>query len=381
VVKSPFVLEEIINNIPYFIFWKDRQSRYLGANRLFAESAGFKSGAEMVGLCDFDCCWSQEESEFFRKVDEEVMLKGDPVLNFEEPQRQQDGSTITLLTSKVPLKCDSGKVVGVMGIYTDITDRKNLEREKDKALEDLTRLQEIIIYQEKMTSLGEMAGGIAHEINNPLSIISASAQVIERVLDTGGDPQKILQSCDYIQKTVARCRDIINNLKDFSRLDVDTELEKTDLQDLLNSVLSMIDHSRKQKLTIEDFSRDSSFVMCKKISVEQALLNLLTNAFDATEDVQDGSIVIRPVAQDGRTGIEVLNRGEAISESVQKKMFQPFFTTKGVGKGTGLGLSTSQGLVENCGGQLTYARKADMNAFTITFDQIKSEERCRQQTG
>lgn len=121
------LVSEIIANIPAFVFWKDRECRYLGCNPVFARSAGVGEPSEMVGKTDFDLVW-KNEAERYRADDRQVMESGEPILAKEEPQTLKDGSQITLLTSKVPLRDTDGSVVGVLGIYLDITARREMER-------------------------------------------------------------------------------------------------------------------------------------------------------------------------------------------------------------------------------------------------------------
>jgi PAS domain S-box-containing protein len=121
------ILSMIIANVPHHIFWKDKDLNYLGCNPNFAKVGGLKSPDEIIGKNDYDMPWKKEESDFFRKIDREVMEKGEPILDIEEPQLQADGREATLLTSKVPLRDSGGKVFGILGIYADITERKKAE--------------------------------------------------------------------------------------------------------------------------------------------------------------------------------------------------------------------------------------------------------------
>ncbi|MFK8139403.1 MAG: PAS domain-containing protein [Bdellovibrionales bacterium] len=366
--KNTIVLEEIINTIPYHVFWKDLDLKYIGANEQFAKAAGFKDAKELIGKTDFDGYWTKEEAEYFRLKDREVMNDNKAILNIEEPQSQLDGSVITLLTSKVPLHDSDGKVVGILGVYTDITDRKNLEIEKDKALEELKVIQEAMIYQAKMTSLGEMAGGIAHEINNPLTIIGGQAELAIKLIELSAEPERIKNACEKILKTVDRCTKIVDNLMKFSRDSEDIELAKVDLSAILKAVQSFSEQKEKSKhLKIEWNSIECS-VLAKGISVEQALLNLVSNAIDAVEESSNNKVEVSIFEEGSKAGIRVLNSGEMIPKDIQDKMFQPFFTTKPVGQGTDLGLSTSKGLIEQCGGKIIYSYENAKNVFTIIFD-------------
>ncbi len=122
------LLRNVISNVPHYVFWKDRNSVFLGCNQNLARVAGLRSPEDIIGKTDYDLAWQREEAEFFRHCDREVMDRGEPMLNIEEPQHQADGKDATLLTSKVPLRDRDGQVVGILGIYADITSRKQAEQ-------------------------------------------------------------------------------------------------------------------------------------------------------------------------------------------------------------------------------------------------------------
>ncbi|WP_052314918.1 PAS domain-containing hybrid sensor histidine kinase/response regulator [Thiocystis violascens] len=124
--ESRNLLQSIIDNAPIRVFWKDRACRYLGCNPVFAHDAGQQTPADLLGRDDFAMGWA-EQAEFYRADDQQVMESGQARMNYEEPQTTPDGRTIWLRTSKVPLRDASGQVIGVLGIYDDITERKNAE--------------------------------------------------------------------------------------------------------------------------------------------------------------------------------------------------------------------------------------------------------------
>jgi PAS domain S-box-containing protein len=130
------LLINLMDNIPFFVFWKDRDSRYLGCNKMFAKAAGVENPEFIKGKTDYDLAWEKKEADFYRKIDSEVMEKGVSVLNIEESQLQSDGKRAVVLTSKVPLKDACGNIIGVLGIFTDITERKETE-ERLKLFRDL----------------------------------------------------------------------------------------------------------------------------------------------------------------------------------------------------------------------------------------------------
>ena len=120
------LLKLIMNNIPQAVFWKDLDLVYLGCNQAFAEDAGFSSPEEIIGKTDFEMPW-KDQVELYRADDQRVLDKGEPKLNYEEPQTTPDGSTIWLSTTKIPVH-ENGRVVAVLGMYEDITERKQVEQ-------------------------------------------------------------------------------------------------------------------------------------------------------------------------------------------------------------------------------------------------------------
>jgi PAS domain S-box-containing protein len=125
-VSQKDLLSKVLANIPAFVFWKDLDCRYLGCNETFARAAGLNDAREIAGKTDYDLVW-RDEAELYRNADRQVMQSGEPILGIEEPQTQKDGSQIILLTSKVPLLDTAGKVTGVLGVYHDITARREME--------------------------------------------------------------------------------------------------------------------------------------------------------------------------------------------------------------------------------------------------------------
>jgi len=121
--ESVGLLTDIVENAPIRIFWKDRDGRYLGCNTLFARDAGLEHPDQLIGRTDFDMGW-KDQAELYRADDASVMDSGESKLGYEEPQTTPDGKTIWLRTSKVPLRDKQQKVIGILGIYEDITDRK-----------------------------------------------------------------------------------------------------------------------------------------------------------------------------------------------------------------------------------------------------------------
>lgn len=156
------LLRSVVENIPARIFWKDRDLRYLGCNTLFAKDAGRTSPDELTGKTDFEMAW-KDQAELYRADDRAVMESGHPKLDYEEPQTTPDGSTIWLSTSKVPLRDESNQVIGMLGIYQDITEHKQAESDLAEQLKELRRWHDSTLGRE-----GRVLE-LKHEVNDLLN--------------------------------------------------------------------------------------------------------------------------------------------------------------------------------------------------------------------
>ncbi|MFT5387321.1 MAG: PAS domain S-box-containing protein [Lysobacterales bacterium] len=166
--EQKIVLNQIIATIPHKVFWKDHNSVYLGCNKNFAKVAGLNDVEEIVGKTDYDLAWKKEESDFFRKIDREIMDSGEPKLDIEETQLQADGSKAFLITSKVPVRNKENEVTGILGVFTEITHIKCAENklrdtvhaleeandEKKGAMEELASNE--IFYTQTLNAISDM---------------------------------------------------------------------------------------------------------------------------------------------------------------------------------------------------------------------------------
>lgn len=212
--------------------------------------------------------------------------------------------------------------------------------------------QQTLLKAERLSSLGQMAAEIAHEINNPMGIIATTTYLMRSKIEDGEtNKDELLESLNDIEGTVNRVSKIIRGLKNVSRNAIDENVRAVPMKEIINDVVSISSDKFKAHSISFTYVDRGHEVYCRRVQISQVLLNLVTNAYDAVKDLSGERWVRIEVKQDPKwTHILVSNSGPSIPEETRMKIFQPFFTTKDLGKGTGLGLSLSQTIVENHGG-------------------------------
>jgi len=239
--------------------------------------------------------------------------------------------------------------------------------------EELFHAQKQLIHAEKMATVGTLAGGVAHEINNPLTAILTNVQML-LTSDTINDKLD-KESLELIEEATKRCRTIVQKLMTYARKPLEAiEMSRIDLLDVLNSVASFIGYQLEQdniKLNIK-IREECYIVIGNKNELEQVFTNIILNSRDAIKKVKKGGVIdISFTKTDDWVKIDVTDQGEGISDAVSSKIFDPFFTTKDVGKGVGLGLSICQAILEKHKGSITFKSSAGKGAtFTIQLPRV-----------
>lgn len=251
-----------------------------------------------------------------------------------------------------------------------------LNKELEEKVELKTQLiidQRIKLEQSaKMSTLGEIAGGIAHEINNPIAIISATNRILRKTMDKGiTDPKVYNKYFDDIDHTVVRISKIITGLRIVSRDAATEEFKNEKLIDIFDDVLALCGekfkgHGIQIQVDLEDEVYQTS-INCGRVQLSQVFLNLLGNAFDAIEELPEKWIKIDCQKIDGNLIIRLTDSGRGISKDIQEKILQPFFTTKALGKGTGLGLSVSNSIIKMHGGKFTLDNTSINTCFELAL--------------
>jgi len=224
--------------------------------------------------------------------------------------------------------------IGRLIIFDDITGQAELEKR--------------LVQADKLSSIGLLAAGVAHEVNTPLAVISTYAQMLAKQISGDDQKSKLLEK---IAKQTFRASEIVNSLLNFSRTSP-TEFVDVDVNRIIRETLNLIEHQLRKASVEVKLSLDASLapVSGNAGKLQQVFLNLFLNARDAMSS--GGMLAVRTWSDDGLARIDVADNGEGIAPENLERIYDPFFTTKGARKGTGLGLSVTYGIVREHGGSI-----------------------------
>jgi PAS domain S-box-containing protein len=379
------LISAVLSNIPYHVFWKDREGRFLGCNQAFAEMIGAGSPEQLIGKFDHEVGIPREQADAYRADDLTVIESGKPKLHIDETLRRSDGFDRLLRTSKVPLRDSSGQVVGILVIFEDVTERRVLEQQ--------------LLQSQRLESIGQLAAGIAHEINTPTQYVGDNLRFIEGQFDVLmqfvdrlrqgledrdkplsweqrlQDAAQALEAADYdflrrevplaltqSLEGVERVTTIVRAMRDFSHPGSDLH-EPADLNRAIRSTVEVCRNRWKESTRLElELDEALLDVPCRVDEMNQVILNLVVNASDAVSSrfaergPIDGLVRVRTLMLSPElVEIRVIDNGTGIPAAIRSRVFDPFFTTKPIGKGTGQGLALSRNVVvQKHGGEMFF---------------------------
>jgi two-component system NtrC family sensor kinase len=308
-----------------------RDYEIVRANLALAATAG-RDIASIIGKKCYEAFAGRKGPCFGCPLAEAVSKESQTISALPEPIARKEFEA-----SAYPLGA-GGEPGSAVVYYRDVTEEKRLQRE--------------VIQQEKMAAIGMLAGGVAHEINNPLGGILAFTQLMKR--DAQGNEQLVSDLAE-VEHAAVRCKKIVSDLLDFSRVSSEQDRSPVDINMLLEKVFPFIMREIRSLNVELEFKRHPALphVLANPDRLQQVFINLMTNACHAMP--KGGRLLVETSAEDGgRTvAVRVSDTGVGIPQELRERIFDPFFTTKKPGMGTGLGLSISYRIVKDHGGEIT----------------------------
>lgn len=284
-----------------------------------------------------------------------------------------DGSITWITVNAVPIfEKSTTQASHVLCTFADVTQ----EKINQKLILDQ---QAMLSSAAKLSSLGEMAAGIAHEINNPLAVISGKASQLGRLVQKGDvDPESTAPLLNKIQETVKRINQIIVSMKNLARNSQNDPFELADIRRVIDDTMTLCKEKLyKSNVKIDVYIENSILLECRPGQLSQVVLNLIQNAHDAIQELPEKWIHVDVGATKNFVRIQVTDSGTGIHKDLQNKIMQPFFTTKEIGKGTGLGLSLSSSIATAHHGRLFYDETSKNTSFVLELPLRQPEKMSR----
>jgi PAS domain S-box-containing protein len=365
------LLQRIINLLPVRIFWKDKNLKFLGCNEVFAKDAGKNRPEELIGKDDFQMVW-KEQAKIYQDDDQSVIKSGKPKLNFEEPQTTPKGNKIWLKTSKVPLTDLQGNTIGILGTYEDITELKKAQEEINQAYKNLKDTQVQLIQSNKMSALGQLASGVAHELNNPLTGVLNNVQLIkmEAELKKDFNLNDFKELLDVVEESALRCKKIAQSLLDFTHIGTGA-FTSVSINDIARKAIDLVNQELKLRNIIfkEELQPDLPKIQGNLQLLQQVFYGIFVNAKWAIEKktTEGGTITVKTTQnpQTRMIDVSISDTGIGIPQDNIPKLFTPFFTTKDVGEGTGLGLAIFYNIIKSHNGDIRLESQVNIGTTFI----------------
>ena len=379
-VKSEAFYHSLVETLPQHIIRKDLNERFTFANQRFCQLLG-KRLEEIIGQTDFDF-FKPELAEKYQK-DDRYVIKTGKTFDTVEVNQAPGGEKRYVNVIKTPIYDAKGRVIGIQGIFWDITEKRQAEEKLQRANEellkshqDLKAAQRQLIQAAKMESIGTLAAGVAHEVKNPLAVLAMGVNYLEKNIRERDD--NIALVLNEMRDAITRADKITRGLLDFSaarQLDVRAE----DLNAMLEGTLLLLRHelTRQRIELVTEFASDLPRVAIEKNQIQQVFVNIFMNAIQAMGG--GGTLRVRTSKQrlarslhdegsrsseqlflgDEVVLAEITDSGPGIPHEHLAKIFDPFFTTKPTGIGTGLGLPVSKKIVELHGGEIDITNRSE----------------------
>jgi PAS domain S-box-containing protein len=380
--RDGFLLQNLLQNLPDNIYFKDLQSRFILINPASVRIFGLRSPEDAIGKTDFDIFTQEHAAQAFAD-EQEILRTGRAIVGKDEKETWPDGTISWVTTTKLPLRNKQGEIVGTFGISRDITGRKLAEDALKQAVEDLQISREKLrsahqqlMHAEQLETVGRMAAGVAHEVQNPLQILLMSLDYLaQRIVDRDAVLDGVLNE---MRNATLRADTIIRGLLDFSRSD-NLVLKAQDLNALVNNALALVKHALSPHgVELQThLAPELPPLALDGMKIEQVFVNLFNNAIHAMPE--GGALAVQTRAErltethrdagsreaghfyagDMVVMVEIEDTGNGIPPEMLRKVFDPFFTTKATGKGTGLGLAIVKKIVDLHSGEIEITNRPE----------------------
>lgn len=380
-------IEDVVKSMVDALMVIDSQGKIKMLNRAFLELLGYKEEEIMGKPAEMIFAEVEGKKLLFKGTYVEKLIKEGFIKDFEMDFRSKEGEKIPMTFSGSMMKNSQGEIIGIIGVAKDLRETKRLlaeaaaaEAERTKAAEleraykELQELQAQLIHSEKLASLGRLAAGVAHEINNPLTGVLTFAHLLSKRVPKDN---RWKEDLGVIVKEATRCKRIIKGLLDFAR---QTEPEKVwvDINKIIEKSLSLVENqaSFQNIKIVKELAPVLPEIMVDANQIHQVFMNIILNAQEAMPE--EGFLTVASDLIDGDQWIEVkfIDTGCGISEENMDKLFDPFFTTKETDKGTGLGLAVSYGIMERHQGTIEVeSRLGKGTTFIIKLPVTGKEKR------
>jgi PAS domain S-box-containing protein len=347
-------LRTLIDAIPYPIYYKDDQYRYLGCNKAFERFLGIRRD-DFIGKT-VDEVWPRDLTEKYQQSDRELLESPNPSSQVVPGVVEiLGGERCDVLFHKAVFRNSDGSIGGIISVVEDLTERKSVEQER-------TRIDAQLRQSQKMEALGNLAGGIAHDFNNILSIILGNTEIALWKTEKGSAEAHSMQLVLHAAK---RAADLVQQILTFSHRHEPVK-KPVKVAHVVQEALKMMRASLPSTIEIKQDIASKAVVLADGSQLHQVILNLCSNAAQAMHD-QGGilEVSLADVVIDGQTAmintdlahgtyvqLTVRDRGGGIDPRIIGRIFDPFFTTKKQGTGTGLGLAVAHGIVKSHGGMI-----------------------------
>ncbi|MGD2271272.1 MAG: ATP-binding protein [Desulfobacterales bacterium] len=346
--------KSLFEHVACGVFISSKAGKFLDANHALLDMLGYQNKEEFLRMdLAKDLWWKPEDRLKFQKLIE----RNGRVIDYEVYFKRKDGTPIPVMLTGHVRYDEHGNVLGYEGLNVDQSQRKKMEQELEE-----TRLQ--LLQAEKMASLGKLAAGVAHQLNNPLGGIILFTKL---VMEDYNLAEKAKEDLKRVLKDAERCRDTVKELLEFSR-QTHYLMKPCDINQAISRTLFLLENqSLFQNINItKDLEAPLPPVRADVQQLNHLFMNIILNAAEAMDGKGDLTVRTHFLPKNKRVCIEISDTGPGIPKNHLPNIFEPFFTTKEVGKGTGLGLSLAYGIVENHGGSIRASSQAGRGTkFTI----------------